>query len=350
MIILPFFDNNLQPKVLLAFATLDKSGTTTIYNVSLKNDTPFHRLKKVTEDDFIKYILSDNNNTFYKTKALYKKYGLDHNIKDANALLWKNNLDINYFKIDSGLHDIAPLTRDFSNLFFEDHFSLFFNHRYSDNLYTLSKASSILDGYYMYDDEKKYKYFDHYTKGGRFRDSLSNSINTEAKNRGKIRAKGVKVYVDIDSFHLRLLDQNLGINMIPRNERGHDWVIKQAFGNNPPEDIKIKIFQALYAEKFYLVPCEFMDFVSLRYKQLKSPLGRTGRTFNDKVQELDVLEMSKIILSVADHGYKDILLYLYDGLLYDVPVKKLTNFLEVLQNCITFPFKVNINDEELRFD
>ena len=220
----------------------------------------------------------------------------------------------------------------------------------NSNIDAVIKASSILDGFIKYNDDILYKYFDHYTKGGRLRDTESNSINIEAKNRANLASKGVKVYVDIDSFHLRILDRYLGINQIPKDVRGHNWVTEQAFGNHPPDDIKKKIFQALYSEKFYLVPCEFMDFVKLRYQQLKSPFNRSGRSFNDKVQEIDVLEMSKIILSLHEKGFSDILLYLYDGLLYDVQPNRLKNFLECCQEVINFPFKISINNQELRFN
>lgn len=345
MIILPIFNDNLNPTKLTAFITLDDEGFTKTYNVAYGIKTPYYHLPKVSEEEFKTEFLTEENYTF-KSKELYKVMGHSpETFNDVNSSLWKLQEDPYHFFYD---HNLAPYSRQLQNLHDEPYFPYISKIKHNENISTLIKASSVLDGELRFDGELKYKYFDHYTKGARFHDIKANSINIEAQKRGHIETKGVRVHVDMDAFHLRLIDRFLNINLIPREEKGHDWLIDQAYGNYRPENAKQRVFQAIYSENFYMVPCHWMDMIKLNYQRLVSPLGRRNISFNYKIQEYDVLEMSKIINSISTFDFATIVLYLYDGLMIDVHPDHLKSFLEHLESVIEYPFRININDKEIR--
>ena len=354
-LLFPIFNRLVNPTKILGITSINSDKEFTFHNINFGSDTPFYRYEKENVNDVLN-LYDDNSITLFK-KGYYT-------VKDINPTWkeWKNWNSLMWFKgqeiVDSFYNPkryvyfpLAYYSRLLTDIANWKHFNKVFGINYDDNIEHLIEASSRLDGYYTLDGDRYYQYFDHYTKGARFRDVISNSISIERATRERIDAKGIKVYVDIDSYHLRLINEVFDGGM-PRDQRGHNWLISEVFqeGKEPPEEEQKKlIFTSLYSGNFDMLPCDWTDKLSRSLYKFKSPLGRKKIPFNYIIQEMDVLRMSKIINKLSCNESK-ILLYLYDGLLFDVKPNYLEDFLEVCSEVIDFPFTVKIGEEKIRIN
>lgn len=354
-LLFPIFNRLVNPTKILGITSINADKEFTFHNINFGSDTPFHRYPKEDINEVLN-LYDDNSITIFK-KGFHTVQGIDPKWKqwrNWNSLMWLKGQDIIDSFYDPQNYVFFPLayySRLLTDLASWKHFNQIFGVQYSDNVEHLIEASSRLDGRYTLDEKRYYKYFDHYTKGSRFRDVISNSISTERVTRERIEATGIKVYVDVDSYHLRLIDGIIDGGM-PRTERAHDWLMSQVFkeGMEPPEDEQKKlIFTSLYSGNFNMLPCDWTDTLERKLYKFKSPLGRKKIPFNYIIQEMDVLKMSKFINKLSCNDSK-ILLYLYDGLLFDVKPSYLEDFLEVCSEVIDLPFTVKIGEEKIRIN
>lgn len=354
-LLFPIFNRLVKPSKILGLCSINESGEFNFHNFHFGNDTPFYKYEQEQVDDVLKQyadgsVISVFKKGFYGFNQ-YKEYWNEW--KDLNSLLWMKGKDIEDGYYDPKNYVFLPLSyysRYMKDLYNSRIFNRLFDVDQPKEIDSVLEASFNLDGKITVGKEKLYKYFDHYTKGGRFRDVISNSISMERSKRADIKSKGVKVYVDIDSYHIRLIDEKLG-GMIPKNQRGHDWLIEQAYGDDkPPEEKQKKIvFTALYSENFDMLECEFTYMLQRKLHKFKSPTGRRNIPFNHIIQEMDVIRMSGFINKLYSNK-SNILLYLYDGLLFDVNKSYLKEFLNECKEVIDMPFTVNIKDEMLKFN
>lgn len=353
--IFPIFNRLIQPDKILGITSISEEGQFTFHNIGFEEDTPFYRYKlENLEDVFNSY--QDHQVITYFKKGLFSVGEFeDHWIswRNVNSLLWMYGKDIENEFYDKNRYIYFPLSyysRLLKSISSKPWFDKLFTIPYPDeNVNTLLKAGNNLDGFFVMNNKKHWKFFDPYTKGARFRDTISNSISLEKQKRGGIATKGIKVYVDIDSYHLRLMDKKLG-GMIPKDQRGHDWLMEQVFGANVPkkEDQKKLVFTAFYGEQFNLLPCEFTDQLQKKKYLFKSPMLRHGIPFNYVIQEMDVLKMSSFINDLHSEQSK-IILYLYDGILFDVQPTYLSEFISKCKQTIDLPFVLETRGKKFRF-
>lgn len=355
-ILFPIYNRLIKPTNIIGISSMDEDGQFKFHNFSFGNDTPFYKYEKEDRQTVLESYKDHEVLVLFK-KGLYNLpdyQEITSHWKDLNTLLWMYNKEIIDFFYDTKKYIYTPLakySKTLRNLVNASYFDSLYSVYYPENIEHLLKASSKIDGSYKMKGKKFYKYFDHYTKGSRFRDVISNSISIESSKRADIETKGVGVYVDIDSYHLRLIDQILG-GYIPRNERGHDWLMKQVFKEGKLPDVadqKKLVFTALYSENFSMLPCEFTEEIQMNKYKFKSPFKRKKIPFNYIIQEMDVLQMSKYINKLQSDK-SEILLYLYDGLYFDVEKNYLNTFLNKAKDIIDLPFRVNIDDEEIRIN
>ena len=349
----PIFNKLVNPTKLLGLCSINEEADFKFHNFGFGMDTPFYRYDKESIMDVLRYYDEHDVITYFKKGYYSLEDGLSYKWNDVNSILWLHNKELNLEYYDPKGYIYFPLSfysRLLRSLVNKPYYEKLFDLEISDNINTVIKASSNLDGFIHLQNKRVYKYFDHYTKGGRFRDVISNTISIEADKRKYIQTKGIKVYVDIDSYHLRLIDEVVG-NFMPKNERGHDWLMRQVFkeGQLPDKkDQKKLVFTALYGDNFEMLPCEFTETIQRKKYLFKSPLGRKKIPFNYIIQEMDVLRMSKFINQLQSSS-SDIVLYLYDGLLFDVKESYFEEFMNKCKKVIDLPFTFTVNEETLRF-
>ena len=352
-ILFPIFNRLVRPTKILGLSSINSEGEFKFHNFGFGFDTPYYRYEQEDVNDVLRSYPEDSISIF--KKGYYTVKNIDEqwkSFKDYNSILWLRKGDILDSFYDPSNYIFKPISyysKTLRNIYEWKHFDKILSMGYNENVETLIEGSSVLDGYYSIDGQKHYQYFDHYTKGSRFRDVISNSISIEKHKREKIETKGIKVYVDLDSYHLRLIDEKIG-NMIPRDIRGHDWLISEVFEKGKEPEVKEQkklIFTSLYSGNFNMLPCDWTKKLEMKQYKFKSPLGRKGIPFNYIIQEMDVLRMSKYIRELYSNQSKTVL-YLYDGVMFDVMPNYLEEFLDKCRKIIDLPFTVNIGKEKVR--
>lgn len=341
-VLVPFYDNIHNPSKILSYALIDDKGSPRVFNNVERPDTPYWRLERKPIDD----VLSDEL-FIYDKKTFFKLHnnGFKHNLVNLNTSLWhggSETINVNYENYHQKPINYF-INKIVDNLDFGD-----LTYNISKNYDRLLKACSILDGEISVEGEKIRKTYDHYTSGARLRDTTGNTLSMKKERRNNVKTKGVAVEVDMDSFHLRILNEFIDGNM-PRQMRGHDWIVQEANLNRKKEEPKKQIFRAIYSERFHLVDCEFFHKLARNYRLIDSPFGRGHKNFNYVIQEYESLLMSKIILAI-NVDYIDFLFYLYDGLIIDLKdPSKIKDFILLLKEKINLPFTVKVGNLEKRF-
>lgn len=341
-VLIPFYDNIHNPSKILSYALVTTGGSVDVFNNVERPDTPYWRLQRKPVDDLL-----DDEVFIYDKKTFLKLQdnGFKHNLVNLNTSLWENGYDI--IKVDYEDYQRKPINYFINKVVDQLDFNAL-TYNISDKYDYLLKACAILDGEITVEGEKIQKTYDHFTSGARLRDTTGNTLSMKKERRNKVESQGVVLEVDMDSFHLRILNEFIDGGM-PRQVRGHDWIVDQANLDTKKEEPKKQIFRAIYSERFHLVDCKFFHKLARNYRLIDSPFGRTHKNFNYVIQEYEALLMSKIICAI-NVDYVDFLFYLYDGLHIDLKdPSKVKEFVLLLKEKINLPFTVKVGNLEKRF-
>lgn len=300
-----------------------------------KENDYYHRLPLSTEKE-LDYLLNSES-VVYEKKNLYKVYPDREfsNLKDYNTLHWIHTKADNI--VYSNDRFISPtLWSQFAS-----RLPLVEYTEYSSNIDTLIKASAILDGTnYLKDGTEQRVWFDHYTKTGRLHDIGSNSIAMPSQEKTSIQRSGVLVDVDVDGYHVRILDK-LFFNDIPDDVRAFKWLKNNSSFDGTVADFKQNFYQSIYSETFRLTSSEMVRKLSNVWKNVPPPFEIDHNNFNYKLQQYEVLGISQLIVAIPREFYNRINYYTFDGLVIDVKSKYFSEFIAFLKT-FTYPLKVNI--------
>lgn len=335
-ILIPFYDDYDKPTQILSYSLLNEFGHSRTFNVVDRKNTAYWRIPTVGIDEYLTQdIFIFDKKTFYKfTDTSY------HNLIDVNTSLFHNGGGIVKLTVDNKTHinHVVNTVRnevDFSKLT-----------GISKNYDSLIRAESILDGVVTFGNTVVRKEYDHFTSGLRLRDISGQTLSMKKTLRETIRTRGLRIDIDMESFHLRILNVLIK-GGIPNDIRAHDYILNEAGLDS--EDGKKRIFSAMYSENFDSIRSEFFRRLKNKYMNIRSPFGRNHNNFNYKVQEYESYLMSRYIQKI-NVDYVDILLYLYDGIYVDLlDHTKLKDFIVHLRSNINLPFTVKIGNVEKRF-
>lgn len=326
-ILFPIFDDPLNPKRLEFI--LEKNGDKiTKHKLHDLNDTPYYRLP-VSDINVVETfsnpltLVVDKKNLF---KVFPKAKGLDYdftkwvNLKDS-----EKKFTPPYYKF-SHLNEYSNYLKTLSALPL---------HEYNDNHTSVLKLCALVDGKL----NDTYKNLNPYTKTGRIRDIGANSITMKSEERAKVPVRGVRVDIDVDGFHLRIISKLLNY-FIPKNEKAIDFIQKDSNIEGSHGEFKTELYKSFYSERFDLIDSDFFRTLKKSYKQFDSLLNNTNN-FNYKIQQHEVVEMANIVLSIPKDWYHCILFYTYDGITFDIKKDRVKHFLKCLKT-MDYPFSVDI--------
>jgi hypothetical protein len=305
-------------------------------------DTPFYKFPKVEKKE-LKKLLSDDESYLLDKKSAYKFFGYKPSIiraKDLNSVLWSNSLNI---LTDKPKEKFRPLNKVFQELSNIDIKSI-------DNTFTEASnivlgASSILDGVLTLKNgdrvlERKFKWFEPYTKTGRLHDIAGNSINILKERRWDIIPSiddGILVLLDFDGFHIRIMDDVLGINTISRKQKAHEHLRDITNSTLDLPSFKKEVFRCLYSGDFSLIKHKWFREVekNIHNMEFLLPLHNhvdSYNKFNTIIQQHEVVKISELILNLKKEFKGNIAfeLYLYDGVMISIHGNELENLIKYL--------------------
>jgi len=323
----PIFNNPLLPKRIEFILEKDGDEITKHKLLPLK-DTPYYRLP-VSDIDVVS-TFSDPDNMVVDKKNLLKVFptakGYDY---DFSKWIWLKDSEKKF----------TPSYYEYSHL---NEYSNYFKtitppklHDYNDNHNTVLKFAGLIDGK-LNDSVKN---LNPYTKTGRLKDIGANSISMKKVDREKIPCKGVRVDIDVDGFHLRIIS-NLMDYIIPKDKKAIDFFRKDSDITGSHGEFKTEIYKSFYSERFDLIDNEFFRILKKSYRSFPSLLNDTN-IFNYKIQQHEVVEMANMVLSIPKSLYHQILFYTYDGITFDVRKDRIKSFLTHLKT-MDYPFSVNL--------
>lgn len=336
--IYPIFNSDRKPTKILRYIQHDGKNLS-IYNIDKSEDTPYYSFETKTIEEF--YDLLKESIYIFDKKLLYRYFKnkqLYSNVYDVDGILWTN--DIKYNSLVYNDYKYEPLNKIIQHM--EYIISLFDEYKlhdtkHSNNLNYIIFATSVLALNFSLNGLKIKTEYDYRSKTGRLMELNHGIISTKKEDRENLKTSGIKIELDLDGAHLRIIDLICKINMIPKSTKAVDWMIKNS--NNTLD--KTKIYTMLYSESFRLSSHPFFIEVAKHYKSLTSPLGRKHNDFNYIIQEYEVLVMSKLIYNLFA---TEVLFYfyMYDGLIFSVHPNYINIILSKLKEIQEFPLKVKI--------
>lgn len=328
-LIYPIFDDLITPKrVIMAIVVNDEKIFELKSFVKFNNTSPYFRVKK-DDKKFIDYI--QNGEHVYLKKNLYKIYSPQEleNCWDIDSTIWhlSENVPIipKHFFEKYRLISVGEHQRHFESVINQARAS---SHNF--NINTILQAQAILDQSF----EGLNKFFNHYTKTGRFRDILSNTNSFTPEERQFDGMEDIS-YIDISGCHWRIMDAHIG-GMIPQNEDPITFFIGDEIDYEKREKKKVELLTNVYAESFSF-PHPFFTKLKLFHEEIESPFKREHDIFNYKIQEWEVLIVSEAIIQLNKIGLTPVT-YHYDGLVIHGDKSKLADFIHDYKN----PFNINL--------
>lgn len=352
-IIYLLYDDIFNPKDILGFIIKDELGNVEFFKLKDLYDTPYYNFPLVDKKELKKQLANPlcfvhNKKTLIKFFNGNKK--LNH-IKDLNTHLWSLGLPIILDKPKEKYRPLNQLFQSFYDLDFDHTISFSDIENEASNI--VLEASNLLDGILTLKNgdrslETKFKWFDYYTKTGRLHDVSSNSINIKKERRWDIVPsveQGILVLIDFDGFHIRIMDNKLGINKISKKEKAHEYLRKKSNSELGLPSFKKEVFHCLYSGNFSLIDYSWFKQVEKNINKLDFVLPirhqeDSYNRFNTIIQQHEVLELSKMILNLKKEFKENIAfeLYLYDGVMISINKNHLDNFIEYLnKNTTDYP-------------
>lgn len=334
--ILPISDNKIIFPVYNSFKSpkridfiLEKTGDDyNIIKLEELKDTPYYRLP-TSDIDVAKYF--KNQKGFIVGKKYMYTFFSELSQYDYHFSRWVH-LDGDDKKIDVDFFNDNHLNYYLYNL---KQLKTPDVHDYNKNHDIVLKFCNLLDGK-VWD---KHKSFNPYTKTGRLRDVGANSITASKELKTNIKTKGVKVEIDVDGFHLRIISRLMNFNL-PKNEKAIDFLKNTSDLDLSHDEFKKELYRSFYSESFDLIDNEFFRNLKKSFRGFNSVLDNTT-IFNYKIQQHEIFEMANMVINIPSDYYHDILFYTYDGLTFDVKAKYVRQFLEHLK-LFAYPFTVEM--------
>jgi hypothetical protein len=153
----------------------------------------------------------------------------------------------------------------------------------------------------------------------------SSSISLPKEERDKFLTKDFVFHLDFDGFHLRIMDNLLGIHEIDFGRKAMDVLFEGQSKVRNREEFKTSVYKAIYSGYFGGVDHPWMETVHQTMDKMKSPLGINPvktpdkNSFNTKIQQWEVYILSMLVCAIdtafreagAEYAFHQ---YLYDGL------------------------------------
>jgi hypothetical protein len=322
-----------------------------VIKVSSCDNTPYFRLYRPsieeTIDTLTKHFEEADGQIFIYNKKNLFHFSVDKRIQnllyyspDYQMSLWQNNKMEAYHE-KKLIPNLATHIDALNKLSFDFYV---YNEWLIPNHNEVLKACSILStDLLLKDDTIIAKNFNPYTVTGRLHDIGGNTVAMQKDDRNNVVYDGIKIELDIDGFHLRIIDKLLDLNILPKEEKAIEKIHNEVYTSLDRKDFKKEIYKSLYSESFHIQHL-FFEQVKSKYKTMRGALNDT-RNFNYVIQSHEVLEMSKIINNIPPDSYFDITFYLYDGLIIDAKPNKINDILLYLKS-LEYPFKIKMLDRE----
>lgn len=330
----------------MGYVKIDETGQPEYFNLIDRTDTPFYRFPTTDKQTFLKEINTKENFFIVDKKILYKflkNKSLRKNIIDVEACLWKNDVDFIPVKHDD--YKTIPLVYYFDKI--KEFRDLIVSNKLQDEVLNhyfdlMIYATAQLETGLRIDNITKNTEYNFFTASGRFREVNYNAIGLKKEEREKIKINGLKIALDLDGAHLRILDAiSGGEGLLPPNTRAVQHLIDTS--ENTLD--KKKIYTMLYSESFVNSDHPFFQKIKRKYKTFKSPLERKHKNFNYIIQEYEAILISSLIYHLSSSRIRFVL-YLYDGLLIELQPDAFKEFVDKCKEIAYFPFKLEILDKK----
>jgi hypothetical protein len=361
-IVFPVVDDYIRPDKLLGLIVYGTDDTVTFYNVHNDSfnyeDTPWYRNPVITIAEALDII--SLSYFIVSKKTLYKLFpDLTFNGRDALYVIHANvpfnscltevsDMNLYPFYLTNASKNPLQIAQMFKSIYRinSDLEYCRLKALYPDAEY-LIRGSAVMDSRFNVGDTEVSIYLEPFTKSWRFKEMIDKTISkSEDVKLNSIDKEGATlIKLDFDGAHLRVLDKLSNANSIPTNQKAVKSIIENISGDI--HIIKADLYKAMYSERFDIDHVLFKKTKRV-YQTFKSPFGIPDTPFNYIIQQHEVLNTSKLALSI-DSCVQKFLYYTYDGLYVLVNSDYVDRFFSTIQKFVSenkTPLTVTIKNKE----